>query len=259
MKPSNTGFTEDAIFNGEVVLRQGADGYRFSLDALLLAWFAYALPAERALELGAGCGVVSLALARRRPGLSIDAVEIQAPLARLARGNAERNGLDSVTVHQLDLRHLCGPRWEGAYDLVFSNPPYRALGRGRLNRDPEKARARHELLCTLEEVAARAAFALRPGGRAAFVLLAARAGELEAAAARHGLGLRRRCWVRPRTGRAPNLLLALLQGGAGRAARALPDSELVVYEAPRRYTPTLKSILGGAWEAEEHPLANLDA
>ncbi len=255
MKPSDMGFTEDAIFNGEVVLRQSASGYRFSLDALLLAWFAYALPAERALELGAGCGVVSLALAHKRPGLSIDAIEIQASLARLARGNAESNGLDSVIVHEIDLRRLCAPRWEGTYDLVFSNPPYRALGRGRLNRDPEKARARHELLCTLGDVVARAAFALRPGGRAAFVLLAARAGELEEEAVRHGLGLRHRCWMRPHASREPNLLLALLQEGT---AWALPDLEIVVYAAPRRYTPKLKSILSGAWEAEEHPLADLD-
>jgi tRNA1Val (adenine37-N6)-methyltransferase len=244
-------FTEDAIFKGKVRVRQRADGYRFSLDALLLAWYAWALPGRRVLELGAGSGVVSLALASKRPDLRIEAVEIQAGLADLARENAAANGLGNIRVHDADLRELRGPEWEGRFDIVAGNPPYRAFGRGRLNPEPEKAKARHEILCTLEEVVSTAAAALAPGGSIALVILAERADDLLRAALSAGQAVHHRLWVRPIQGKPANMLLTRLRrepsGGA--------ESELVVYESQSRYTPEVESILAGEWKRIPHPLS----
>ncbi len=244
-------YTDDAVFNGKVLVRQRRDGYRFSLDALLLAWYASALPGTRVLELGTGCGVVSLALAYKRPSLVIDAVEIQKPLADLARYNTRIGGLDAIAVHQADLRTLSGPEWDGVYDLVLSNPPYRAVGRGRLNPNPEKARARHELLCTLDDVIACAARALTQKGSAALVLLAERERDLEDSSANHSLRICHRCLIRPYSGRPPNLLLALLRRGEAGEPK---EDELVVYERRGKYTTELKAVLDGAWEQISHPL-----
>jgi tRNA1Val (adenine37-N6)-methyltransferase len=244
VKAGGQEYSEDAIFNGEVTVRQRRDGYRFSLDALLLAWYAHSLPGDRVLELGAGCGVVSLALASRRPGLRIDAVEIQRSLYELAKENAEINGFDNVRVINADLRRLGGTEWEGRYDLVLSNPPYREVGRGRLNPEEEKARARHELLSTLGDVVACAARAMKREGNLAVVLLAERSADLDSVAESSGLSVLHRLWVRPIEGRPPNILLARLASGKHGAAE---ENEMAVYGSPGVYTRRAEAILKGAW------------
>lgn len=234
-------------------MRQPRDGYRFSLDALLLAWYASILPGQRFLELGAGCGVVSLALAFKRPELTIDAVEFQRSLAELAEFNVESNGLDSVRVVEQDFRSLSGRVWEGRFDVVLSNPPYRAVGRGRLNPDAEKARARHELLCTLDDVLACAKCCVVPGGFVALVMLAERYEDLRLNSAKHGLGIIHICWILPNRDRDPNLFLALLSP----VASAKPqESGLTVYTSPNHYTPELQAILAGEWDRFDHPLSD---
>ena len=244
MGESTDEISDDAIFNGAVTVRQRREGYRFSLDALLLAWYASLVPATRALELGTGCGVVSLALMHKLRWLRIDAVEIQETLHALARENAAANGFSGLNVVRADLRELSGPDWEGRYDLVFSNPPYRRVGRGRLNPEPEKARARHELLATLDDVLSCCGRTLRPGGSAALVLLAEREPELQSKAGICGLHVVHRCRVRPYADKEPNILLARL---ALESAAAVGEG-LVVYNAVGEYTPSARAVIDGEWD-----------
>ena len=236
--------SDDAIFNGAVKVRQRREGYRFSLDALLLAWYASLVPAGRALELGTGCGVVSLALMHKRPGLRIDAVEIQEALHTLACENAAANGFANLNVVRADLRELSGPDWAGQYDLVFSNPPYRRVGQGRLNPEPEKAHARHEILATLDDVLSCCGRTLRPGGSVALVLLAERERELQDKAASCGLHVVHCCRVRPYPGRKPNILLARL----ALESASTGEEELIVYSDVGEYTPAARAVIDGEWE-----------
>lgn len=254
MPHSSEVFTDDAIFNGKVLIRQRAGGYRFSIDALLLAWYSWALPGERMLELGAGNGVVSLALAYKRPDLRIDAGEIQEGLAELARSNVKSNSLNSITVFQEDLKNLSGSKWEGKYNLVVSNPPYRAMGRGRLNPDPEKARARHELLCTLGDVVSTSERTLAPGGSVALILLAERSKDLEKAVELSDLAITHRLRIHTYEDKPPILLLTRLQKTKPTDAA---EGRLVIYEALHRYTSDVRSILNGEWEKVPHPLLKL--
>lgn len=244
--------TKDAIFRGAVSVRQRRNGYRFSIDAVLLAWYASALKGGRALELGAGSGVISLALAHTRPELLIDAVEIQPALADLAMQNVADNKLDNVTIHQADLRELRGEKWEGCYDFVFTNPPYRAVGRGRLNPEPEKAVARHELEATLADVLDCASRCLVPGGRIALVLLAERETDLRVLAPEFNLGIIQRTAVRPYPDKPENLLLLLL----GPEGEELPLFEMAVWEEIGSYTELVDNILIGSWDGLPHPLSN---
>lgn len=243
--------TKDAIFRGAVSVRQRRNGYRFSIDAVLLAWYASALPGIRAMELGAGSGVVSLALAHKRPELFIDAVEIQPALADLARQNVVENKLENVTIHQSNLRDLHGGKWEGCYDFIFTNPPYRAVGRGRLNPEPEKAVARHELEATLADVLDCASRCVVPGGRIAIVLLAERENDLRDLAPKFNLGIVQRTGVQPYPDKPENLLLLLL----GSEGEELPPFEMAVWEEVGSYTELVDNILTGSWRDLPHPVS----
>lgn len=171
--------TADTFLNGRLAVRQRRDGYRVSIDAVLLAGFARVRPGDRAVDLGAGCGIISLLLAVRTPGLRITAVEIQPALAELARENAVRNRLDHrITVVREDFRRFSAEAVGGPVDLLVSNPPFRPPRSGRINPNPERAAARHERHMVLPDLVAAGRRLLRTGGRMAVIYPADRAAEL---------------------------------------------------------------------------------
>lgn len=146
-------------------LIQPARGYRYSVDALLLAAFAARFPGEFWCDLGTGCGVVAHELARRKPGSRGIAVERQPLLAACARENLKNL---PVTVVRGDLRYF--PWKRESLDLVVCNPPYFEPGRGRINRDRATAEARHAFYGTLTHFAAAIAPALQGRAVLCFIL-----------------------------------------------------------------------------------------
>jgi tRNA1Val (adenine37-N6)-methyltransferase len=201
------GETLDAVYNGAVRLIQRKQGYRFSLDAVLLGDFAS--PARgRIVDLGTGCGVIPLIVAHRSPQARLVAVELQEGLAKLAERNVMLNGqLERVNVLCADLRALKGKLPHESFDLVLSNPPYRPARTGRLNPEQEKAIARHEVACELADVVRVACSLLKNGGRFKVVYPAARLTELFSALARHALRPRRMRLVHPKATEPAKLVL----------------------------------------------------
>jgi len=237
------GETLDSVFRGEVRLIQRRQGYRFSVDALLLAAFA-GKPKGGVVDLGTGCGVISLLLARR--GIrSIIAVELQAGLFELASRNVQLNNFaDNVHVLNADLRQLRGVLPAGAFDLVLSNPPYIAKGTGNVNPVAEKALARHELACSLPEVASAAKYLLRDGGAFKLIFPSSRLAELLATLTRTGLAAKRMRLIHPFPDRPAKLVLLEAIKGAGDVLEALPP--LVLFDASGDYSAEAQRILSDA-------------
>ena len=162
--------TCDDLLRGELKLIQKRRGYRYSVDALLLARFVLPAAGETVADLGAGSGVISLIIARRGSPQKIIAVEIQRRLAGMARRNVRLNGYSRrITVLHRDLKNLPEIFPPGAFDLILSNPPFRPLGAGQISAHPEKAVARHELRLTLAELLATAKYLAKPAGRICLV------------------------------------------------------------------------------------------
>ena len=146
--------SEDYFYGGRLVVRQHRDGYRFSIDAALLAGFADAGADARVVDLGCGCGIIALLMAYRNRSCRVVGVEIQPGMVALARDNVASNRMeDRVTILEEDVRQL-QRRNHGTVDLVVANPPYRPTGSGRVNPDGERACARHEILGTLDDFVA---------------------------------------------------------------------------------------------------------
>jgi tRNA1(Val) A37 N6-methylase TrmN6 len=173
--------TLDSIGTAGVRVLQRRGGYRFTLDAVLLAGFAAAEGASEGavLELGAGSGVVSFLLARQFGRGPVDALELQpAVYARMVRGVA-LNGLEGRVRPMLgDLREARTLLSSGAYALVVSNPPFRARSAGVRSPDEERALSKQELACDAAAVVAAARHALTPGGGVSLVYPAARLAEV---------------------------------------------------------------------------------
>jgi len=172
-------YTTDSFFNGRIRIKQRRDGYRFSIDAVLLAHLADARAGDRVIDLGTGCGVISLLLAYRRPDITLFAVEIQEELVQLANGNVEANFLQShITVLDADLKTINPVKTAGLVDLVVCNPPFRRAGSGRVNPDYQRAVARHELKADLKDVVGCAQRMLKAGGRFVTIYAAERTADV---------------------------------------------------------------------------------
>lgn len=185
--------TRDALFGGRLAVCQEQKGYRFSLDAVLLAGLTRVGRKDRVIELGTGCGVIPLVLAyRASTERKIAGVEIQPELAELARKNVNENDFDGrIKIYQMDFREISSGFEAGSFDLALSNPPYRKPGTGRINPDRQKAVARHELTATVADVFEAARYLLRIGGRVALVYPATRLVNLLRSAVEHGFSPKR--------------------------------------------------------------------
>ena len=171
--------TTDTFFGGKLRINQEAAGYRFSIDAVLLAHHVRPRAGEKLLDLGTGCGIIPLILAYRNPEITAIGIEIQHELADLAISNVNANHMrNRIAVLQLDMRNLKPVMIDGPADVVVCNPPYRSPNSGRLNPDAQRAIARHELKVSLIDVLETAHRVLRTSGRFLTIYPAQRIAEL---------------------------------------------------------------------------------
>ena len=215
--------THDSLFDGALFCLQPRKGYRFSLDAVLLGHFVSPGPRPLILELGAGCGIVSLILAYLHPGARITALELQPGLLELLKKNIELNRFSKRVIGMRgDLRNIAELLPAESFDLVLSNPPYRKEATGRKNLLSEQAIARHEISATLSEVIAAASFALKKKGRLAMVYPSARGAGLFYELRKEGLEPKRLQVVYSFPGDQGRLLLVEAVKGGGEELIILP-------------------------------------
>ncbi len=233
------------FYHGRVSVLQKKKGYRFSVDAPLLADFIRTRAEDEALDIGTGSGVISLLLSVK-PFRHIVALEIQEDLADLARRNVELNGMGGrIEVVHADLRTYEPGRW---FDLIFSNPPYIPKSTGFLSRSVERSAAKHELNGDIEDIMEKTAAWLEPGGRACFVYPEKRRVDFARAADRRGFRIRRFRQILPRSGEPANLFLTELGFAAGAgAAAAEPEvmPPLVLFGPGGKYTDEAEAVFSG--------------
>jgi len=238
--------TLDSIGTSGVRVLQRRGGYRFTLDALLLAHFAASeVPggAGPVLELGAGSGVVSLLLVRQFGRTRVTALELQPAVhARLVRSVA-LNGCEAQVQPLLgDLRELRTLVAPGRFAQVVSNPPYRRAGGGVVSPDAERALSKQELACSVDAVCAAARHALAPGGTLSLVYPAFRLAEVLGALGAARLQPRALRLVHARVGApATRFLVHAVRDRVGELAVRPP---LIVHgEGPGGYAPELERLL----------------
>lgn len=181
--------------------------FALGTDSVLLSAFTDTSRAKHACDLGCGSGIISIILAWNNPGLSVDGVELQPEPAALAKQNVSLCGLDDrVNIIDGDLRKCREFLTAGAYDLVFSNPPYFAQGRGK-PASSKVSSARDERNCTITDLCTAAAYLTRWGGRFSLVHRPERTAELICALCAAGLEPKRIRFVQHKADSEPNLVL----------------------------------------------------
>jgi len=230
-----TALTIDNFFGGRIRVRQNRKGYRFSIDAVLLADCAGPRVRDKILDLGTGCGIIALILAYRHPQITVNAVELQPELADLAAANVRDNRLeDRISVLNTDFKLLTPTLTAGPVDLVVCNPPYRKPGSGRVNPDDQRAVARHELKAGVVDVVQTARRMLRTAGRFVTVYPAERVTDMLCQMRANNVEPK---WMRTIQSSLPSAAkLVLIEGVKGAGPGLVIAPALILYNDRGEYT-----------------------
>lgn len=235
---------EDLGLKGLQIL-QNPNHFCFGIDAVLLAWYASSSvrPKTRVVDLGTGTGVIPLLLYGRTGVNHVDALEIQPDMADMARRSVVMNGLDNtISIHCADLRQP-GPAFHpSTYDVVTSNPPYMPAGHGGINPRDTLAIARHEITCTLADIARFSQIMLKDRGKLFMVHRADRMADIAAILREHGLEIKRLRAVYPYPGKPANLIL--VQAMKKGQPHMILEPPLYVYNDDGTYSDAINAIYG---------------
>jgi tRNA1Val (adenine37-N6)-methyltransferase len=239
-------FTRDALYEGRLMIMQPRKGYRFSIGAYLLTWFAcQGRFADRSADFGAGCGVVGLGLLAAGLTRDVTAVEVQPELAALAIKNAELNDLQSsYRVISSDVRGVTAELEHGAFDLIVTNPPFWPVAHGRLPSDEERQVACHEIKGGIDEWLGSAAGLLNQRrGRLCIVFPARRLDDLLVGLHRERLSATRLCFVHAMAAKQAELVL--VEGRFGNTGRLVVDPPITLKEEGGADTSKVADIVSG--------------
>lgn len=213
----------------------------FGIDAVLLAAFAQMSETDSAIDLGTGNGIIPMLMEARYGGTHFYGLEIQDMNVDMARRSVEMNGLGGkVEIVQGDIKTAAQIFGAGRYDVVTSNPPYMNENHGLINPDSHKAIARHEILCTLEDVVREAAKLLRVNGHFYMIHRPHRLVEIFDTLTRYKLEPKRVRFVHPFVDKEANMVLIDAIKGAKSMVKV--EAPLIVYSEPGVYTQELWDI-----------------
>lgn len=233
---------DDLQRNGYRII-QDPDRFCFGMDAVLLSGFASAKKGDKVLDMGTGTGIIPILMEAKTEAEHLTGLEIQPESADMALRSVKLNGLeDKISIVTGDIKEAKNLFPKASFQVITSNPPYMIGQHGLVNPHSEKAIARHEVLCTLEDVIENAAALLVPGGHFYMVHRPFRLAEIITTLVKYRLEPKRMQLVYPYIDKEPNMVL--IEAARGGKSRLQVEKPLIVYEKPGVYTSEIYDVYG---------------
>ena len=233
---------EDLQISG-LSLIQKKDGFRFGIDAVLLSDFAKDIRAESMLDMCTGSGIVPVLMSAKTNISKIFGLEIQEEVFDAAKRTLELNKLSQRVHFDLgDIKNGAEIYGKRQFDLVTCNPPYMPAGTAVKNELDTKIIARHEVLCTLEDVIKTGSALVKQRGHLVLVHKPGRLCDILCLMRENKIEPKRIRFVHKRVGSEPSLVLVDGAFGGGRELRILPP--LYIFDENGEETIELKRIYG---------------
>ena len=230
----------DDLQNGYFVI-QNPQMFCFGIDAVLLASFVKVKSKETVLDLGTGTAIIPILLAAKTKATKIIGLEIQKESVQMAQRSIFLNNLqDKVGVHEGDIKEAVSLYKASSIDVITSNPPYINHGAGILNDYSPKAIARHEILCSLEDIIRSASKLLKYGGRFYMIHRPYRVVDIFSTMCSYNIEPKLLRFVQPYEDKEPNMVLVEGIRSAKPLLKVLPP--LIIYKKNGEYTDELMSL-----------------
>lgn len=240
--------TKDYFYNEKIIVNQGEKGFRFSVDAPILADFLPVMPYKRAVEIGCGSGIISLLALYKNKFKDITCFEIQDRLSRIAELNAEENNFTKrmkiINEDFLKYEDFVNLRNEDKFDLVFSNPPFYPVNIGRISKNVETATAKFELKITLSKLVERVSYIVKPKSSFFLILPFERFRELKDLIKKFGYSIIKKRDVLSFKGGKPERFLIQLQTDGNYQNPYLEEEPLIIFKQKGIYSDEMASVLG---------------
>lgn len=233
---------DDLNRNGYSII-QNPKKFCFGMDAVLLSGFCEVKEKERVLDLGTGTGIIPILLEAKTKGKEFIGLEIQEESADMARRSVSYNHLEErVSIVTGDIKEASKIFGASSFDVITTNPPYMIGQHGLKNANEAKTIARHEVLCTLDDIMRESAKLLKPKGRFYMVHRPFRLAEIMVTMKKYNIEPKRMRLVYPFVDREPNMVL--IEGLRDGNPRMTVEKPLIVYKEQNIYTDEIISVYG---------------
>ena len=233
---------DDLERNGYKII-QNPNKFCFGMDAVLLSGFANVKKGEKVLDMGTGTGIIPILLEAKTEGEHFTGLEIQEESADMARRSVAYNHLEEkIDIVTGDIKEASQLFPLASFDVITSNPPYMTNSHGIKNPEAPKAIARHEVLCTFDDLAREASRLLRPSGRFYLIHRPFRLVELFQTLTKYKLEPKRMQLVHPFIDKEPNMVM--IEAVRGGKSMIKIEEPLIVYKEPGVYHDVIYDIYG---------------
>lgn len=240
LKPSER---VDDLQRNNLHIIQDPGRFCFGMDAVLLSGFAGAKAGDKVLDLGTGTGIIPILMEAKTKADAFVGLEIQEESADMAKRSILMNHQDEkISIVVGDIKEASVLFGGASFDVVTSNPPYMTEHHGITNESSPMAIARHELLCSLEDVIGQASKVLKPGGNFFMVHRPQRLVEIMTLLRKYHLEPKRLQLVYPFVDKAPNMVL--IEANRGGKPFLKVEKPLIVYKEPGVYMDEIYDIYG---------------
>lgn len=213
----------------------------FGIDAVLLTEFAKIKKGETVLDMGTGTGIIPILLKAKTQASHLTGLEIQEESAEMASRSVAYNQLEeSISIVKGDIKEAGEIFGAASFDVVTCNPPYMIAEHGLQNTAEAKLIARHEILCTFDDIASQASKVLKPGGAFYLVHRPFRMAEIMVTLSKYHLEPKRMRLVHPYIEKEPNMVL--IEARKGGRSRLTVEKPLIVYKEAGIYTEEVRQI-----------------
>lgn len=233
---------DDLERSGYRIIQQ-KNGFCFGMDAVLLTGFVPPETHGRILDLGTGTGIIPILLRAKTQSRDLTGLEIQTDSCDMARRSVILNDLEEdVHIVQGDIRHADEIFGKRSFDVITSNPPYIKSGGGIVNPMSAKAIARHEILCSFEDIARQTEQLLSPGGKFYLVHRPDRLAEIIDTLRTHHLEPKRLRMVHSFYD--SDAVMFLLEAAQGGGSGMKVEKPLIIYKDKDVYSDEIIEIYG---------------
>ena len=224
-----------------LTILQDKSSFCFGIDAVLLADFTRVKSNDKVIDLGTGTGIIPLLMAKTSRASHFMALEIQKESAQIAIMNVEKNHLkEKISFINGDIKSVRELFVPECADIVTSNPPYAKANSARKNQNEAKNIARHEILCSLEDVVSAASYLLKSNGSFFMIHRPDRLSEIFNMLSKYRLEPKTLRLVQPFSDSAPTMVLIESRKNARQEIKILPT--LVIYKAQEEYSDSVNKI-----------------
>ena len=226
-------------------LIQNPNWFCFGVDAVLLSDFASKgiKKNSKILDLCSGNGIIPVLLTAKTENTHITGLEIQSEVAEMAKRSIILNNIEDRAVMLCgDLKNSVDIFGKSVFDAVTCNPPYKENHGGIQNKTDNLTIARHEILCSLEDIIGVSSSLLKPGGKLFMIHRPERLADILCLMRSYKIEPKRLRFVHPSPSKTATMIL--VEGARQGNPKLFLDPPLYVHDENGDYTDEINEIYG---------------